>query len=85
MAEIVPIGKAKPVDEVISLARYILEQAEAGNFRELSYIARCSDGSHMHAMTECEDQMLRLGQLTRLQLLVHRAMEQSCEAITNGG
>lgn len=66
MAELVRIGRAAPVPDVVEVARDLLRRAEAGQLRSLAYIAETGDGSTMHGATEIADVLRAVGICERL-------------------
>ena len=75
-----PVRGREPMPDVIEECEKLLQWAKDGKLRSLTWIGEYHDesgGSYYNGGTGCEDQFLRLGQLTRLVHKAQQAIDQS--------
>lgn len=71
--------KAEAKENVIDLAKTILEMAEAGELVDLSFVATTPEGSIRTGFTKTEDQFRRIAACTRLLWRFQQKADETAE------
>ena len=81
MTEIVSIGKAIPVADVVGRLTELLKRAESGELRSIMWIAELRDGSRVTGFSACEDMQKLLADAARLTHRIQRRMDEETSTI----
>ena len=80
-AQIIPIAKAAPVENVVDMCRELLARAESGELRSLLYIVALPDGKREHFASKEDDLFSLLGALARMQHRIQCGMDENMKAV----
>lgn len=79
--KVVPIGRAKPVEDVVKNAEDLLRFAKSGELRDLAWCGTSQDEKVITGITSSNNSLLRLSAVSRLLHRLHVNLDDGTENV----